>query len=51
MDAKQTKERMVADFNSEHKAVLDSLLLGYPQVRPFGCPCLLCRQEVMYLSV
>jgi len=31
----------VADFNSEHKAVLDDLLLGYPNVRPgkmFGFP-------------
>jgi len=31
----------VANFNSEHKAVLDDLLLGYPYVRPgkmFGFP-------------
>ena len=32
---------MVADFNPQHKAVLDDLLLGYPHVRPgkmFGFP-------------
>jgi len=31
----------MADFNAEHKAVLDDLLLGYPHVRPgkmFGFP-------------
>jgi predicted DNA-binding protein (MmcQ/YjbR family) len=31
----------MADFNPEHKAVLDDMLLGYPQVRPgrmFGFP-------------
>jgi hypothetical protein len=31
----------MADFNPEHKAVLDDLLLGYPHVRPgrmFGFP-------------
>ena len=34
-------EHIVADFNSEHKAVLDDLLLGHPLVRPgkmFGFP-------------
>jgi len=31
----------MADFNSDHKVVLDDLLLGYPHVRPgkmFGFP-------------
>lgn len=31
----------MAEFNSEHKAVLDDMLLGHPQVRPgkmFGFP-------------
>ena len=35
------RERIVAEFNSEHKAVLDNLLLAYPYVHPgkmFGFP-------------
>lgn len=35
------KENFVANFNPEHKAVLDDLLLGHPAVRPgkmFGFP-------------
>jgi hypothetical protein len=35
------EEQIMANFNSEHKAVLDDLLLGHPLVRPgkmFGFP-------------
>ena len=40
---------MVADFNPEHKAVLDDLLLGHPQVRPgkmFGFPAYYAGQKL-----
>ncbi len=39
----------MADFNSEHKAVLDDLLLGHPQVRPgkmFGFPAYYAGQKL-----
>jgi hypothetical protein len=43
------EERIVADFNPEHKAVLDDLLLGHPQVRPgkmFGFPAYYAGQKL-----
>ena len=39
----------MANFNSEHKAVLDDLLLGYPQVRSgkmFGFPAYYAGQKL-----
>jgi hypothetical protein len=39
----------VAKFNAEHKAVLDDLLLGHPQVRPgkmFGFPAYYANEKL-----
>ena len=39
----------MANFNSEHKAVLDKLLLGYPLVRPgkmFGFPAYYANKKL-----